>query len=145
MDYFRRVPGHTENDWLVVVDESHVTLPQIRGMYFGDKARKQTLVDHGFRLPSAMDNRPLRFEEFEEIIPAVVYVSATPSPLELERSHGVIAEQVIRPTGLVDPIITLLPARRPRVGHRTHQAPVRGTHQLPSQERCARSLLAQRN
>ena len=111
MDYFRRVPGHTENDWLVVVDESHVTLPQIRGMYFGDKARKQTLVDHGFRLPSAMDNRPLRFEEFEEIIPAVVYVSATPSPLELERSHGVIAEQVIRPTGLVDPIITLLPAR----------------------------------
>ena len=111
MDYFRRVPGHTENDWLVVVDESHVTLPQIRGMYFGDKARKQTLVDHGFRLPSAMDNHPLRFEEFEEIIPAVVYVSATPSSLELERSHGVIAEQVIRPTGLVDPIITLLPAR----------------------------------
>ena len=111
MDYFRRVPEHGGDDWLVVIDESHVTLPQIRGMYFGDKARKETLVSHGFRLPSALDNRPVRFEEFEEIVPAVVYVSATPSPSELEKCHGVVAEQVIRPTGLVDPGITVLPAR----------------------------------
>jgi excinuclease ABC subunit B len=95
----------------VVIDESHVTLPQVRGMYFGDKARKEVLVDHGFRLPSALDNRPLRFEEFEEIVPSVIYVSATPGPYELERCHGVVAEQVIRPTGLVDPAVTVLPAR----------------------------------
>jgi excinuclease ABC subunit B len=111
MDYFRRVPGRAPDDWLVVIDESHVTLPQVRGMYFGDKARKETLVAHGFRLPSALDNRPLRFEEFEEILPAAIYVSATPAPYELEKCHGVVAEQVIRPTGLVDPAITVLPAR----------------------------------
>ncbi len=111
MDYFRRVPGRAPDDWLCIIDESHVTLPQVRGMYFGDKARKETLVSHGFRLPSALDNRPLRFEEFEEIVPSVVYVSATPGPYELERCHGVVAEQVIRPTGLVDPPIEIRPAR----------------------------------
>ncbi|MFM8640021.1 MAG: excinuclease ABC subunit UvrB [Planctomycetota bacterium] len=111
MDYFRRVPNHAPDDWLCIIDESHVTLPQVRGMFFGDKARKETLVAHGFRLPSALDNRPVRFEEFEEIVPSVVYVSATPAPYELERCHGVVAEQVIRPTGLVDPEVTVLPAR----------------------------------
>ncbi len=115
LDYFRQMPGReegwTEDDWLVIIDESHVTLPQIRGMYFGDRARKQTLVDHGFRLPSALDNRPLRFEEWEEIIPQVVHVSATPGPYELEAAGGVVAEQVIRPTGLVDPPISVRPAR----------------------------------
>ncbi len=112
LDYFRRRPdAESEDDWLVIVDESHVTLPQIRGMYFGDRARKQTLVDHGFRLPSALDNRPLRFEEWQEIVPQVIYVSATPSAFELEQSGGVVAEQVIRPTGLVDPPISVRPAR----------------------------------
>jgi excinuclease ABC subunit B len=111
MDYFRQMPGRGEDDWLVIIDESHVTLPQIRGMYFGDKARKQTLVDHGFRLPSALDNRPLKFEEFEEIVSQTIYVSATPGPYELEKAGGVIAEQVIRPTGLVDPPISVRPAR----------------------------------
>ena len=111
LDYFRRVPGRGQDDWLVVVDESHVTLPQIRGMYFGDRQRKQTLVDHGFRLPSAMDNRPLKFDEFEGMVPAAIYVSATPGPYELEKCQGVVVEQVIRPTGLVDPPIQVLPAR----------------------------------
>jgi excinuclease ABC subunit B len=115
MDYFRQRPGRNpergDDDWLVIIDESHVTIPQIRGMYFGDKARKQTLVDHGFRLPSALDNRPLKFEEWEEIIPQVIYVSATPGPYELEKAGGVVAEQVIRPTGLVDPPISVRPAR----------------------------------
>ncbi|MFO0829023.1 MAG: excinuclease ABC subunit UvrB [Phycisphaerales bacterium] len=112
LDYFRQRPeAANEDDWLVIVDESHVTIPQIRGMYFGDRARKQVLVDHGFRLPSALDNRPLRFEEWEEIVPTVIYVSATPSPYELERSGGIVAEQVIRPTGLVDPPISVRPAR----------------------------------
>jgi excinuclease ABC subunit B len=100
-----------EDDWLVFIDESHATVPQIRGMYFGDRSRKQVLVDHGFRLPSALDNRPLKFEEFEEIVPQVIYVSATPSPFELEKSGGIVAEQVIRPTGLLDPPVTVLPAR----------------------------------
>lgn len=111
LDYFRRVPGRGQNDWLVVIDESHVTLPQIRGMYFGDRARKQTLVEHGFRLPSALDNRPLTFAEFEELTPATIYVSATPSAYELEKCQGVVVEQVIRPTGLVDPPVEVLPAR----------------------------------
>ncbi len=111
LDYFRRVPNRAPDDWLVVIDESHVTLPQIRGMYFGDRQRKQTLVDHGFRLPSALDNRPLRFEEFEALVPATIYVSATPGPYELEKCGGVVVEQVIRPTGLVDPPIEVLPAR----------------------------------
>ncbi len=111
LDYYRMVPGHGADDWLVIIDESHVTIPQIRGMYFGDRSRKQTLVDHGFRLPSALDNRPLRFEEFEGIAPRILFVSATPSAYELEKSGGVVAEQVIRPTGLVDPPISLRSAR----------------------------------
>jgi len=112
LDYFRQAPGNDgEDDWLVVIDESHVTIPQIRGMYFGDRARKQTLVDHGFRLPSALDNRPLKFEEFVEIAPQTIYVSATPGPWELEQAGGIVAEQVIRPTGLVDPPIEVRSAR----------------------------------
>jgi len=98
-------------DWLLIIDESHVTLPQIRAMFNGDKARKTVLVEHGFRLPSAMDNRPLRFEEFEAIVPQVLFVSATPGPYELERTGGVVAEQVIRPTGLLDPVIQVKPAQ----------------------------------
>ena len=98
-------------DFLCIVDESHVTLPQVRGMYAGDASRKETLVEHGFRLPSALDNRPLRFEEWEGRLKQVLYMSATPANLELERSGGEIVEQVIRPTGLVDPIIHVRPAR----------------------------------
>ena len=97
-------------DWMIMIDESHVTLPQIRAMFNGDKARKQVLVDHGFRLPSCLDNRPLRFEEFEALVPQVVYVSATPGPYELEKTQGEIIEQVIRPTGLVDPLVEVRPA-----------------------------------
>ncbi len=97
-------------DWMIMIDESHVTLPQVRAMFNGDKARKQVLVDHGFRLPSCLDNRPLRFEEFEALVPQVVYVSATPGPYELEKTHGEIIEQVIRPTGLVDPEVEVRPA-----------------------------------
>ncbi len=99
------------NDWLLIIDESHVTLPQIRAMYNGDQARKKVLVEHGFRLPSALDNRPLRFEEFEAMIPQTVYVSATPGPYELEQCGGVVAEQVIRPTGLLDPTVEIVGAR----------------------------------
>lgn len=98
------------DDWLLVADESHVTLPQVRGMYNGDRARKETLVNHGFRLPSALDNRPLQFSEFEEKIHQAIYVSATPGDYELERTDKVI-EQIIRPTGLLDPIIELHPSR----------------------------------
>lgn len=98
------------DDMLIVVDESHVTLPQIRGMYNGDRARKEVLVDHGFRLPSALDNRPLRFEEFEDKISQIVYVSATPGPYELEHCPEMI-EQIIRPTGLVDPVIEVRPTK----------------------------------
>ncbi|MBD8071472.1 excinuclease ABC subunit UvrB [Bacillus sp. PS06] len=101
MDFFPK-------DFLIVIDESHVTIPQIRGMFNGDQARKQVLVDHGFRLPSAMDNRPLRFEEFEKHINQIVYVSATPGPYELERTPEVV-EQIIRPTGLLDPPIDVRP------------------------------------
>jgi len=97
-------------DWLVIIDESHVTVPQIRAMFNGDRQRKQVLVDHGFRLPSALDNRPLRFEEFESVVPRLLFVSATPGPYELERSGGVVAEQVIRPTGLLDPEVEVRPA-----------------------------------
>ena len=94
-------------DFLLMVDESHVSVPQIRAMYGGDRARKQNLVEFGFRLPAAFDNRPLRFEEFEELINQVIYVSATPADFELEESEGVVVEQVIRPTGLLDPEIVV--------------------------------------
>ena len=98
------------DDWLLVADESHVTLPQVRGMYNGDRARKETLVNHGFRLPSALDNRPLQFSEFEDKIHQAIYVSATPGDYELERTDQVI-EQIIRPTGLLDPVIELHQSR----------------------------------
>src|SRR5215212_8656729 len=98
-------------DFLLIVDESHVTLPQVRGMYFGDRSRKETLVEHGFRLPSALDNRPLKFDEFEGKMRQCLCLSATPGPYELEKVGGEVVEQVIRPTGLVDPIIHVRPAR----------------------------------
>jgi excinuclease ABC subunit B len=98
-------------DWLLVVDESHQTMPQVRGMYEGDRSRKQTLVDYGFRLPSALDNRPLQFDEFDAKVGQRIYVSATPAPWELGRTTGVFVEQVIRPTGLLDPVIELRPAQ----------------------------------
>lgn len=106
----RLQPEIGAEDWLLIIDESHVTLPQMKAMYFGDKHRKQTLVEHGFRLPSAMDNRPLTFEEIEKTWPQVVFVSATPGPYELEKCEGKITEQIIRPTGLVDPPIEVRPA-----------------------------------
>jgi excinuclease ABC subunit B len=98
-------------DFLLVVDESHVTLPQVRGMYFGDRSRKETLVEHGFRLPSALDNRPLKFDEFEGRMKTALCLSATPGPYELEKVGGEVVEQVIRPTGLVDPVIHIKAAR----------------------------------
>ncbi len=104
LDYF------PDDDWLMFIDESHVTLPQLRAMYNGDRNRKQVLVDHGFRLPSAMDNRPLQFDEIEQLWPQVVFVSATPGPYELGKTDGEIVEQVIRPTGLVDPEVEVRPA-----------------------------------
>ncbi len=104
LDYF-------PDDLLVIVDESHVTIPQIGGMYEGDRSRKQTLVDYGFRLPSALDNRPLTFDEWEELVPNAVFLSATPGDFELRRSGGVVVEQVIRPTGLLDPEIEVRPVR----------------------------------
>jgi excinuclease ABC subunit B len=96
-------------DYLLIIDESHVTVPQIRGMFNGDRQRKMTLVDHGFRLQSALENRPMRFEEFEQMVNQVIYVSATPGPYELERCMGAVTEQVIRPTGLLDPMIHVRP------------------------------------
>jgi len=115
LDYFFYGPhgeaGERNDDWLCIIDESHVTIPQIHAMHHGDRHRKETLVEHGFRLPSAFDNRPLRFEEFEKIVPQVMFVSATPGPYELERSGGIVAEQVIRPTGLLDPEVEVRPAR----------------------------------
>lgn len=104
IDYF-------PDDFLMIIDESHVMLPQVRGMFNGDCSRKETLVEYGFRLPSALDNRPLRFEEFEDIIHQVIYVSATPGDYELEKTHGEYAEQIIRPTGLLDPIIDVRPTK----------------------------------
>ncbi|MFT6502454.1 MAG: excinuclease ABC subunit B [Crocinitomicaceae bacterium] len=103
IDYF-------PDDFLMVIDESHVTIPQVRAMYGGDRARKTNLVDYGFRLPSAVDNRPLRFEEFEGMLGQAIYVSATPADYEMEKSQGVIVQQVIRPTGLLDPIIDVRPS-----------------------------------
>jgi excinuclease ABC subunit B len=103
-------PPGDDDGWLLFIDESHVTVPQIRAMYEGDQARKRVLVDHGFRLPSALDNRPLKFEEVEKSWDQVVFVSATPGPYELDKSGGVYAEQIIRPTGLVDPVVEVRPA-----------------------------------
>jgi excinuclease ABC subunit B len=104
LDYFPR-------DFLLFIDESHATVPQVHGMWHGDRSRKQNLVDYGFRLPSAVDNRPLKFEEFESRVNQVIYVSATPGPYELTRSSGVVVEQIIRPTGLVDPEVEIRPIR----------------------------------
>ena len=104
VDYFKHRWG---NEFLTVIDESHVTIPQIKGMYFGDVARKKTLVDFGFRLPSAFDNRPLKFEEFNQRTSKIIYVSATPSPFEIEQSQNHVVEQIIRPTGLIDPHIEI--------------------------------------
>lgn len=103
LDYFPR-------DFLTIIDESHVTIPQIRAMYVGDVSRKMNLVEYGFRLPSALDNRPLKFNEFEELTDKTIYVSATPADYELEKSEGVIVEQIIRPTGLLDPLISVRPS-----------------------------------
>ncbi|MBR6775335.1 MAG: excinuclease ABC subunit UvrB [Bacteroidales bacterium] len=104
IDYF-------PDDFITIIDESHVTVPQIRGMYGGDRSRKQTLVEYGFRLPSALDNRPLKFDEFESLIGQTVYVSATPSDYELQKTEGIYVEQLIRPTGLLDPIIEVRPCK----------------------------------
>jgi len=104
LDYF-------DDDFLMFVDESHVTVPQIRAMYGGDRSRKQTLVEYGFRLPAALDNRPLKFDEFEALVNQVIFVSATPADYELEVSGGVVVEQLIRPTGLLDPVIEVRPSR----------------------------------
>ena len=104
VDYF-------PDDFLLIIDESHVTIPQIGAMYNGDRARKTVLVEHGFRLPSALDNRPMKFEEFEAMWPQVMFVSATPGKFELERTQGEVVEQIIRPTGLVDPVVEVAPAR----------------------------------
>ncbi len=104
LDYFPK-------DFLVIVDESHVTIPQFRAMYSGDRQRKMVLVEHGFRLPSALDNRPLKFEEFEAMCPQTIYVSATPADYELRQSSGVVVEQIIRPTGLLDPEIVVRPVK----------------------------------
>jgi excinuclease ABC subunit B len=97
-------------DAVLIIDECHQTLPQVKGMYRGDRSRKQTLVDYGFRLPSALDNRPLRYEEFDARVGQRIYVSATPAPLELELAQGVVVEQIIRPTGLMDPAVEVRPA-----------------------------------
>ena len=102
LDYFPK-------DFLLVIDESHQTVPQIAAMYRGDRSRKKTLVEHGFRLPSALDNRPLRFEEFEKLVHQAIYVSATPGDYELEKAQGVVVEQIIRPTGLLDPVVEVRP------------------------------------
>ena len=114
-----RLPGeapptlldYVPQDYLLFIDESHQTVPQVRGMFHGDRSRKQTLVDYGFRMPSALDNRPLTFEEFEHRMNQVIYVSATPGPYELTRAGGVVVEQVIRPTGLVDPEVEIRPVK----------------------------------
>ncbi|MBO5849671.1 MAG: excinuclease ABC subunit UvrB, partial [Paludibacteraceae bacterium] len=103
LDYF-------PEDFLTIIDESHVTIPQIHAMFGGDKARKKNLIDYGFRLPAAADNRPLKFNEFDQLVKRAIYVSATPAAYELERSNGVIAEQVVRPTGLLDPVIEVRPS-----------------------------------
>ena len=98
-------------DAMVFLDESHVMIPQLNGMYNGDRARKKTLADYGFRLPSAMDNRPLKFEEWNKMRPQTIYVSATPGPWELEQTGGKFAEQIVRPTGLIDPPVEIRPTK----------------------------------
>ncbi|MDD4033533.1 MAG: helicase-related protein, partial [Bacteroidales bacterium] len=113
LDYFPK-------DFIMIIDESHVTIPQIRAMYGGDRSRKEVLVDYGFRLPAAIDNRPLKFEEFEVLTPQTIYVSATPADYELEKSEGVIVEQLIRPTGLLDPPIEVYPTKH-QVDHLVEQ------------------------
>ncbi len=149
------------DDFLLFVDESHVTVPQIRGMFAGDHNRKMTLVEHGFRLPSALDNRPLKFDEWEKQIKQVVFVSATPGPYELEQTGGEVVEQVIRPTGLLDPEIEVAagpgagaaPARadppaggrgRAGAGHDAHQAAGRGPGRLLQQAGRPLQVAAQR-
>ena len=113
LDYF-------PEDFIMVIDESHVTIPQIRAMYGGDRSRKEVLVSYGFRLPAAIDNRPLKFEEFEQLTPQTLYVSATPAEYELEKSEGIVVEQLIRPTGLPDPVIEIFPTRN-QVDHLVEQ------------------------
>ena len=154
IDYF-------PEDFLLVIDESHVTVPQIGGMYEGDMSRKRTLVDHGFRLPSAVDNRPLKWEEFLERIGQTVYLSATPGPYELGRATGAPVEQIIRPTGLVDPEVVVKPtkgqiddlvheinsagrAQRAGAGHHADQEDGRGPHRLPARARHPGALPALR-
>jgi len=117
LDYFPK-------DYLTIIDESHVTVPQIRAMYGGDLSRKENLVNYGFRLQSALDNRPLRFEEFEQLSGQTIYVSATPADYELEKSEGVVVEQVIRPTGLLDPLIRVVPSEH-QIDHLLEQVELR--------------------
>jgi excinuclease ABC subunit B len=130
------------DDYLLVVDESHVTVPQIGGMWHGDRNRKNTLVEHGFRLPSALDNRPLTFQEWEEMVKRVIFVSATPGDYELEKCRGVVVEQIIRPTGLVDPVVEVRPVKNqiddqkrevPR--HDAHQEDGGGPREVPERHR----------
>ncbi|MFH1251149.1 MAG: excinuclease ABC subunit UvrB [bacterium] len=104
LDFFK-------DDWLLMIDESHATIPQLRAMYNGDRSRKETLVEYGFRLPSALDNRPLKFNEFEKMVKQIVFVSATPADYEIEQCHGVVVDQIIRPTGLLDPEIVVKPTK----------------------------------
>ena len=104
IDFFR-------DEFLVVMDESHATVPQVGGMYAGDRSRKTVLVEHGFRLPSALDNRPMRFEEFSTMLQKVIYVSATPAPFEVGKVRGQMVEQVVRPTGLLDPPVRVRPLK----------------------------------
>ncbi len=142
----RRAPGSTPwtlldyfpDDFLLFIDESHMTLPQIRGMYYGDISRKQTLVDYGFRLPSALDNRPLRFEEFNQHIDQVIYVSATPKPYEYERSQQVV-EQLVRPTGLLEPTVEVKPVKG-QIDDLIHQIRTR----VARGERCLVTTLTKR-
>lgn len=132
LDYF-------PDDFLMVIDESHVTIPQIRGMYGGDRSRKVNLVEHGFRLPAALDNRPLQFDEFESLCPQTIYVSATPADYELEKTEGLIVEQVIRPTGLLDPHIEVRPSLH-QIDDLVHEINLR----VPKQERVLVTTLTKR-
>jgi len=153
LDYF-------PSDSLMVIDESHVTISQVHAMYGGDRSRKENLVEYGFRLPAAMDNRPLKFEEFESLQNQVLYVSATPADYELEKTDGVFVEQVIRPTGLLDPIIEVRPSlnqiddlieeiqqtgrkRRTYFGHDLNQTNGRRVDQIPRTDSNQMSLYTQ--